>query len=43
LAAYNEGSDPADALLSYVPAINKEIDRKREEFDMEIADRDSED
>ena len=42
LAAYNEGSDPADALLSYVPAINKEIDRKREEFDMEIADREAE-
>ena len=34
LAAYNEGKDPADALLSYVPAINKEITRKREEFNM---------
>ena len=34
LAAYNEGKDPADALLSYVPTINKEITRKREEFDM---------
>ena len=36
LAAYNEGKDPADALLSYVPAINKEITRKREEFGMEV-------
>ncbi|MBQ7225341.1 MAG: extracellular solute-binding protein [Clostridia bacterium] len=35
LAAYNEGKDPADALLSYVPTINKEITRKRQEFDME--------
>ena len=34
LAAYNEGKDPADALLSYVPTINKEITRKREEFEM---------
>ena len=34
LAAYNEGKDPADALLSYVPTINKEITRKREEFKM---------
>ncbi|MBO5261875.1 MAG: extracellular solute-binding protein [Clostridia bacterium] len=34
LAAYNDGKDPADALLSYVPTINKEITRKREEFDM---------
>jgi len=34
LAAYNEGKDPADALLGYVPTINKEITRKREEFNM---------
>ena len=36
LAAYNEGKDPADALLSYVPTINKEITRKRQEFGMEV-------
>ena len=36
LSAYNEGKDPADSLLSYVPTINKEITRKRQEFDMEV-------
>ena len=36
LSAYNEGKDPADALLTYVPTINKEITRKRQEFDMEV-------
>ena len=36
LAAYNEGKDPADALLDYVPAINDEIKRKRQEFGMEV-------
>ncbi len=40
LAAYNEGKDPADALLGYVPAINKEITRKRKEFDMEVIEED---
>ena len=40
LAAYNEGKDPADALLSYVPTINKEITRKRKEFDMEVIEED---
>jgi len=39
LAAYNEGKDPADSLLSYVPTINKEITRKREEFDMYTHDQ----
>ncbi|MBO5286763.1 MAG: extracellular solute-binding protein [Clostridia bacterium] len=34
LAAYNDGKDPADALLGYVNIINKEITRKRQEFDM---------
>jgi hypothetical protein len=38
LAAYNEGKDPADALLSYVPTINKEINRKRSEFNLEVLD-----
>jgi hypothetical protein len=32
LAAYNDGADPADALLSYVNTINKELTRKRNEF-----------
>ena len=36
LAAYNDGKDPADALLDYVPVINKEITRKRQEFGMEV-------
>jgi ABC-type glycerol-3-phosphate transport system substrate-binding protein len=35
LDAYNEGADPADALLGYINTINKEITRKREEFDLE--------
>ena len=43
LAAYNEGKDPADALLSYVPTINKEITRKREEFNMYTYDQYEED
>jgi maltose-binding protein MalE len=33
LAAYNDGEDPANALLDYVNTINKEINRKRGEFD----------
>lgn len=39
LAAYNEGKDPADALLGYVPTINKEITRKRDEFNMYTYDQ----
>lgn len=35
-AAYSEGADPADRLLSYVHAMNAEIDRKRKEFDLPI-------
>ena len=35
LAAYNERKDPADSLLDYVNTINKEINRKREEFGMD--------
>ncbi len=34
LAAYNDGADPADALLGYVNTINKELARKRTEFGM---------
>ena len=36
LAAYNEGKDPADALMDYVNTINKEIIRKRQEFGMDV-------
>lgn len=32
LAAYNDGMDPADALLDYTDDINKEITRRRAEF-----------
>jgi hypothetical protein len=35
LDAYNKGLDPVDSLLGYINAINKEIIRKREEFDLE--------
>jgi len=38
LAAYNDKKDPVDTLLGYVPIINKEISRKREEFDLEVLD-----
>ncbi|MBQ8546079.1 MAG: extracellular solute-binding protein [Clostridia bacterium] len=34
LAAYNDGEDASDALLSYVTTINAEIERRREEFGM---------
>ena len=34
-AAYNEGKDPVESLLQYIPLINKEISRKREEFGLE--------
>ena len=32
LDAYNEGANPVEAMQSYVPAINAELARKREEF-----------
>ena len=35
LAAYNDMKDPAESLLSYINTINKEISRKRDEFDLE--------
>ncbi len=35
LAAYNDGEDPVEDLLSRIPYINKEITRKREEFGLE--------
>jgi len=34
LDAYNKGKEPVQQLRSYITAINKEITRKREEFDM---------
>lgn len=35
MAAYNDGEDPTQALLSYISIINKEITRKRAEFGLE--------
>lgn len=35
LAAYNNNADPVDSLLGYINIINKEINRKRTEFDLE--------
>ena len=36
LSAYNDNADPNEELLSYITTINKEITRKRDEFDLEI-------
>ncbi len=38
LDAYDDNIDPEKALVSYVSIINKEIERKRIEFDLEILD-----
>ena len=35
LSAYNDDADPSSELLSYINTINKEITRKREEFNLE--------
>ena len=35
LDAYNNGADPVTELLSYINTINKEITRKRDEFNLE--------
>jgi len=35
LNAYNNHADPVDSLLTYINTINKEINRKRTEFDLE--------
>jgi hypothetical protein len=35
LAAYNDMEDPSEELLSYINTINKEISRKRAEFELE--------
>ncbi len=36
-SAVNEGADPSDELLSYVADINKEVSRKRKEFDLMVS------
>lgn len=36
LDAYNDNADPVNELLSYITTINKEINRKREEFGLEV-------
>ena len=38
LAVYNEQADPVDSLQSYTVEINKELTRKRKEFNMKVAD-----
>lgn len=35
LDAYNDNKDPVDRIQSYIPIINKEIIKKRNEFDLE--------
>lgn len=35
LAAYNSNADPSESLLQYINTINKEITRKRNEFNLE--------
>ena len=39
LAAYNSNEDPQQAMRSYITAINKEISRKRAEFDLETLEQ----
>ncbi len=36
LSAFNENANPSDALMSYITTINKEIERKRNEFNLEV-------
>ena len=38
LAAYNDNADPVEELLKYINTINKEVTRKRDEFDLETLD-----
>lgn len=38
LDAYNDNEDPVDSLLSYITTINKEITRKRSEFELETVE-----
>ncbi len=39
LAAYNDGDDPQQAIRSYITPINKEITRKRAEFNLETLEQ----
>jgi hypothetical protein len=38
--AYNDNVNPSDAMLEYIPTINKEIERKRNEFNLETLEED---
>lgn len=38
LSAYNDNANPVNELLSYIPTINKEITKKRQEFGLETLD-----
>ena len=38
LDAYNNGADPYEAMMSYIPTINDEIKRKRDEFGLKTAE-----
>ena len=40
LSAYNDNMNPSDAMLENVPPINKEIERKRAEFNLETLTED---
>ena len=40
LSAYNDNKNPSDAMLEYIPTINKEIERKRNEFYLETLTED---
>ena len=40
LSAYNDNMNPSDAMLEHVPTINKEIERKRNEFMLETLTED---
>ncbi len=36
LSAFNENANPSDAMMEYITTINKEIERKRVEFNLEV-------
>ncbi len=36
LSAFNDNANPSDALMTHIPVINKEIERKRNEFNLEV-------
>ncbi len=36
LSAYNDNANPSDSMMSHIAAINKEIQRKRNEFNLEV-------